>query len=565
MTSRGTVLGTFVVLCVGILIGGAVQADPLFNPEVPYSVGDEPGWVAMGDLDGDEDLDLVVANEGSDNVSVLLGNGAGSFLQAVNYAVGPEPSYVAVGLFDAGDALDLAVAIESSNNVSILLGNGDGTFQAAVDYTTGWSPTSVAVGDVNEDNDLDLVVSNHSDSDVSVLMGNGDGTFLAAVDYGVGVSSNPSEVAIGYVDGDSHLDLATSNQFSSDVSVLLGNGDGTFQMAVHYDLDDYTYPSAVAIGHLNPDGYADLVVANEFGPDISVLLGNGNGTFQAAVDYAAGTSPFSVGIEDLDLDGNADVAVANWTSTGVVWVFLGNGDGILQTGQSYATGSKAASVAIGDLDNDHVQDLAVANYGSDTVSVLLNLKEACNDTDGDGYGSPLNPSCAYAGDDCDNDNSDINPGASETCNGVDDDCDGNTADGADEAWMGTLCDGPDLDECDEGTYSCEGGLQACSDDTDDDVEVCDGLDNNCDGFLGDWETDDDGDHYVECVSWEGTDPEIDGGRDCNDHDAARNPGLEENLTAGNCEDGKDNDCDDLIDVEEPGCPTPGPCADVPAG
>ncbi|MGW8321643.1 MAG: FG-GAP-like repeat-containing protein, partial [Thermodesulfobacteriota bacterium] len=340
--------------------------------------------------------------------------------------------------------------------------------------------------------------------------------------------------------------------------------DGTFQTAVHYDLDDFTYASAVAIGHLNPDGYADLVVANEFGPDISVLLGNGDGTFQAAVDYAAGTSPFSVGIEDLDLDGNADVAVANWTNTGVVWVFLGNGDGTLQAGESYATQSKAASVAIGDLDNDHVQDLAVANYGSDTVSVLLNLKEACNDTDGDGYGSPSNPSCAYTGDDCDNDNPDINPGASEMCNGVDDDCNGNTIDGADETWMGTLCDGPDSDECNEGTYSCEGAVQTCSDETGDTVEVCDGLDNDCNGFIGDWETDDDGDGYVECISWVGTDPEIEGGSDCDDHDAARNPGLEENLTAGNCEDGKDNDCNDLTDQEEPGCPTPGPCAAIPA-
>lgn len=563
MTNRGTVWGTFVVLCVGILIGGAVQADPLFNPQVPYSVGTDPGWVAVGDLDGDDDLDLVVANEGSDNVSVLLGNGGGSFAAAVNYAVGTEPSCVAVGLFDAGDDPDLAVANESSNNVSILLGNGDGTFQTAVSYTTGSSPTSVAVGDLNEDGELDLAVSSRGGNKVSVLAGNGDGTFLAAVDYGVG--SNPSEVAIGYLNGDSHLDLAVSNQFSSDVSVLMGNGDGTFQTAVEYDLTNFTYASGVAIGHLNQDGYADLVAANEFGNDISVLLGNGDGTFQAAVDYAAGTAPFSVLIEDLDLDGNADVAVADWTNTGAVWVLVGNGDGTLQTAERYATQSKAASVAIGDLDNDHVQDLAVVNYGSDSVSVLLNLKEACNDTDGDGYGSPSNPSCAYTGNDCDNDNPDINPGASEMCNGVDDDCDAGSADGADEAWMGTLCDGPDSDECDEGTYSCEGATQVCSDVSGNTVEVCDGEDNDCNGFIGDWETDDDGDHYVECISWVGDDPEIYGGDDCNDHDAARSPGLEENLAAGNCEDGKDNDCNDRIDAQEPGCPAPGACADIPAG
>jgi len=566
MTSRGTVLGTFVLLCVGILIGGVVQADPLFNPQMPYSVGSEPGWVAVGDLDGDEDLDLVVANEGSDNVSVLLGNGTGSFAAAVDYVAGTEPTCVAVGLFDAGDAPDLAVANETTNDVSILLGNGDGTFKAAVNYSTGSSPTSVVVGDVNEDGDLDLVVSNWGDSDVSVLAGNGDGTFQAADDYGVGMYTYPSEVAIGYLDGDSHLDLATSNQFSSDLSVLLGNGDGSFQTAEICDLEDNTYASAVAIGHLNPDGYADLVVSNEFGHDVSVLLGNGDGTFQAAEDYPAGTAPFSVGIEDLDLDGNADLAVADWTNTGVVWVLLGNGDGTFQTAESYATQTKASSVAIGDLDNDYVQDLAVANYGSGTVSVLLNLKEACNDTDGDGYGSPSNPSCMYTGDDCDNDNPDINPGASEMCNGVDDDCNGNTADGAHEAWIGASCDGGDTDFCEEGTYSCEGAAQVCSDETDDTVEVCDGLDNDCDGQIGDWETDEDGDHYVQCISWEGTDPDIYGGGDCNDDDAAQNPGLEENLAAGNCGDGKDNDCDNLVDVQESGCPAPepGPCAAVPA-
>jgi hypothetical protein len=550
-------------LCVGILVGGAAQADPLFNPQVQHTVGDGPGSVAIGDVDANGDLDLAVANEISDDVSILLGSGGGAFVASGSYAAGTEPCSVVFGLMDGDAALDLAVANSSSDDVSVFLGVGDGTFGTAVGYGAGASPTSVALGDLNEDNELDLAVSNYNDNNVSILLGNGDGTFQTAVDYASG--SKPAQVAIGYLDGDTHLDLAVVNQFSDDVSVLLGNGDGTFQTAVAYGLGSFQNPSAVAVGHLNNDSAADLVVTREFGGDVAVVLGNGDGTFQAPVYYGAGTSPFSVAIGDLDLDGNDDLAVADYDSIGLVWVLLGNGDGTFSAATSYAAESKASSVALGDLDKAGTPDLAVTNYGSDTVSVFLNAKETCSDVDGDGYGAPAHPSCAFSEEDCDDENPDINPGASELCNGLDDDCDGGTADGADEAWLGTLCDGPDLDYCEEGTNTCEGALQVCSDDTDDTVEICDGLDNDCNGFLGDWETDDDGDHYVECVSWEGTDPEIYDGSDCDDSDAARNPGLVENLDAGNCEDGKDNDCDDLVDVEEPGCPTPGPCADIAAG
>jgi hypothetical protein len=562
MTSRGTVLGIFAVLSVGILIGGAVQADPLFNPQVPHSVGDGPGSVAISDLDGDGNLDLAVANEISNDVSILLGSGGGAFGGAVTYSAGTEPSSVAVGLFDGDAALDLAVANRNSDDVSVFLSVGDGTFGTAVPYAAGASPSSVALGDLNEDGELDLAVSNYNDDEVSILLGNGDGTFQTAMGYEAG--SEQTQLAVGLFNGDAHLDLAVANQFSSEVSVLLGNGDGTFQTAVAFSVGSFQLPSAVAVGHLNNDTYADLVVAGEFNGDVAVLLGNGDGTFQAAVTYDSGTAAFSVAIGDLDLDGDDDLAVADYDSEGLVWILLGNGDGTFSAAESYAAQSSASSVAIGDLDKAGTPDLAVANYGSDTVSVFLNTKETCTDEDGDGYGAPAHDSCAYPEEDCDDGNPDIHPGASELCNGLDDDCNGGSADGAGEAWMGTLCDGPDLDYCEEGTYGCEGAAKVCSDDTDDTVEVCDGVDNDCNGFLGDWETDDDSDHYVECVSWEGTDPGIYGGNDCDDSDAARSPGLVENVDYGNCEDGKDNDCDDLVDYAEPGCPEPGPCAPIPA-
>ncbi len=559
-------LGTVAAFTLGALgaISG-VQADVLFNPQVSHAVGDGPGSVAVGDLDGNGKLDLAVANEISDDVTILLGTGGGGFVPSGTYptGLGTEPCSVTLGLFNGDGALDLVVANRNSGNVSVFLGVGDGTLGAGAVYAAGASPNSVVVGDVNEDDALDLAVCNSNGDDISILIGNGDGTFEAPVDYEVG--DTPSQVAMGHLNGDSHLDLVAANQFSSSASVLLGNGDGTFQAAVHYGLGPYQYPSAVAIGTLNQDGSADLVVAREAGDDVAVLLGNGDGTFQTPVYYAAGSSPSSVAILDLDLDGYEDLAVADFANTGLVWILLGNGDGTFQDAVSYAAQSKASCVAIGDLDQAGTPDLAVTNYASDTVSVFLNAKETCNDTDHDGFGSPGNPTCSHPEEDCDDNNADINPEAPELCNGVDDDCDGGTADGADEAWMGSACDGPDTDFCEEGTYSCEGGAQACSDQTGNDVEICDGLDNNCDGSIPGRETDDDGDHYVECTPWVGSDPEIYGGGDCNDQDPERSPGLQEDPETGNCEDGKDNDCDGLTDTDDESCPVPGPCSDLPAG
>ena len=142
--------------------------------------------MAVGDFNGDGKADLAVANYGSDNVSVLLGNGNGTFQAAVNYAAGTSPHSVAVGDFNGDGKADLAVANYGSNNVSVLLGNGNGTFQAAVNYAAGTSPCSVAVGDFNGDGKADLAVANYGSNNVSVLLGNGNGTFQAAVNYAAG-------------------------------------------------------------------------------------------------------------------------------------------------------------------------------------------------------------------------------------------------------------------------------------------------------------------------------------------------------------------------------------------
>ena len=182
----------------------------------------------------------------------------GSFTVGGSTGVGSYPYFVAAGLFNGDTNLDLVVANGSGNSVSVLLGNGDGTFGPVVNYSVGSYPYSVAVGDVNGDGKMDLVVANYSGNSVSVLLGNGDGTFGPAVNYGVG--SNPYSVAVGDFNWDGRLDVVTANISGNSVSVLLGNGDGTFGPAAIFGVGSNPY--WVAVGDVNGDGRLDVVTAN---------------------------------------------------------------------------------------------------------------------------------------------------------------------------------------------------------------------------------------------------------------------------------------------------------------
>ena len=157
-------------------------------------------------------LDLAVANSGDADVSILFGNGDGTFGTKTDFPVGNEPASVAVGLFNSDSILDLAVANQDVDNVSILLGNGDGTFGAANDFPVGDFPVSVAVGLFNSDSILDLAVAHQDSANVSILLSNGDGTFRTKTDFAVGDSqfASPRSVAVGFFNSDSILDLAVS-------------------------------------------------------------------------------------------------------------------------------------------------------------------------------------------------------------------------------------------------------------------------------------------------------------------------------------------------------------------
>ncbi|TPK61501.1 hypothetical protein FJ930_27630 [Mesorhizobium sp. B2-4-15] len=368
----GTVRLDFVGAAVADLAGNVLPGGSL-HPQVTYSAaGSATVWVSTADLNGDGQIDLALANAGSGAVSVLLGNGDGSFGAATSYAAGSGAAAIFVGDFNGDAAPDLAVANSGTNTISVLLGQGDGTFAGQTTYAAGAGPYGISGSDVNADGKLDILVPDIASNTVSVLLGNGDGTFQPKVEYATG-GSGTSSVAIGDLNADDKVDLAVANTYSNSVSVLLGNGNGTFQAAT--SIAGIDQARAVAIADVNGDGKSDLIVTDDEysgSATISVLLGNGDGTFQPHTTFAVGgANPISLSVDDLNDDGRLDVVVQDQGSNSVS-VLFGNGDGTFQAPTLYAVGANPVWVATSDLNGDQRPDIAVTNADDGTVSILLN-------------------------------------------------------------------------------------------------------------------------------------------------------------------------------------------------
>jgi hypothetical protein len=368
----------------GVRAPFATSAPPTFASPKAYAAGSFPIALAVADMNGDGTRDLATANygEGTNSVSVLVNRGGGRFRARRDYLVGEAPGSLAIGDLNGDRKPDLAVANEDANSVSLLLNNGDGTFARRRDYATGPVPVSVAIGDLNGDGRSDLAIANFVVPDanvvgvpgtVSVLLNSGDGGFQPQIDYPTG--QRPQQVVIGDLTGDGKPDLATGNR-SDTVSVLTNKGSGTFEPPVGYRAG--SGPRAIAVADVSGDGRLDLVTANT-NVDVytlSVLINRGDGTFRAKRDYRAGNGPFSIAIGDVNGDGSRDLAAAVVSGNGVS-VLINTGNGTFLPRRDYRTGREPWSVAIADLTGDGMRDLATANSVANSVSVLANTTGLC--------------------------------------------------------------------------------------------------------------------------------------------------------------------------------------------
>jgi hypothetical protein len=299
----------------------------------PFSAGPNPSDIALGDFNGDGNLDVAIANHGVKLVTVLLGDGKGgfSFAPGSPFSVPsrPHPHGIAVADFNRDKKLDLAVDSWGENKVLVMFGNGDGTFQTTgVKFEVGKMPYErLRTADLNQDGNGDIITSNFEESSVSVLLGNGKGQF-SRKDFPV--PADPFGLATGDFNGDRHLDIAIdhysgqgTDPSKNGLSILFGDGKGSFTLAKGSPYPVGHYPATVVAGDLNGDGITDIAIPNNMENTITIYLGGRDEIKQAGPPIPVGHGPECVGIADLDGDGKADLVVANEEDNDV-WVLLSN-------------------------------------------------------------------------------------------------------------------------------------------------------------------------------------------------------------------------------------------------
>jgi hypothetical protein len=345
-------------------------------PGSPFAVGRTPLAVAVADVNRNGRLDVITANQDSSDVTVLLGGGTGRFDAGSRSTAGIQPGWMASADLNGDGDADLVLTEHESHRAAVLLGDGRGTFRHAAG-----SPLSVLraprehnhgvfLPDVDGDGKLDLVTANNLDQSVSVLLGDGRGSFRPFTSGRLGLDRMPAAIALGDLDGDGRLDLLAASEGWPDLTVWFGDGRGAFRAAPGSPVSLTTTANNLALGDLNGDAKPDLVVGHNESPVVTVLLGDGRGSFRGAATFDVGHLPRRPQLVDLDRDGKADLVLLD-TGGGAVTLWRGDGRGSFAHVSRLDTGKSPIDVAAADLDGDGRLDLAIANRDAHSVTVLL--------------------------------------------------------------------------------------------------------------------------------------------------------------------------------------------------
>lgn len=336
------------------------QGTGLFTEGVEFSMGSATRFMVVADLNNDSFQDLVAANQDDNGVGVLLGAGDGTFAAAVPYAAALGTYSVSVADFNNDGKLDLATVGVADSRIGILLGNGNGTLATAQFITTEFGAGSIATGDINRDGFIDLMVASSSDSSLTYHPGLGNGSFGPRVRTSLGVVQ-PAFVTLADFNGDQKLDVAFVNEFSDQAVVRVGDGAGGFGSPVF--LATTAGPKQIAVIDVDRDGKLDMIVScrsdgtTDISGGVSIFRGNGDGTFQPHMVSTAHTSPTSVAVADFNRDGKLDIVAANFFSSDV---------SLLINGTAGPLGS-ISGVVWRDSDVDGVRDAGELGLGNQTV------------------------------------------------------------------------------------------------------------------------------------------------------------------------------------------------------